>query len=186
MQGYGSDNATNTEQVETRSATVDTAVVKKFYFNGCTKDFKMALAHTTLYSAGVEFSSRSEISGNTSAHSFSMRSDFIDAATTYASHITIVGNGVSKLDSASTSSPARFIIGYRDDNCGTSSNSATCNLGTAKSFCVKNAGTANTYALESTTTECLSLEAGFGAITPLVRSDIPKGFFDATASAFGL
>lgn len=113
MQGYGSDNATNTESVSTRGATVDTAAVKKFYYHGCTKDFKMAFAHTTLYSAGVEFSSRSEISGNTSAHSFSMRSDYIDADTTYATHITIVGTGVSKLTTASTGSPARFIMGDR-------------------------------------------------------------------------
>lgn len=185
MTGYGSKDQANSEQVSTRGTTVSSGGIKKFYYNGCSSDLKLAYAQSTKYSLGVEFSSRSEITGNSQAHSFTIRTDYIDADTTYANHITIYGTGVSKV-STSGADPVHFSMGYRSDNCGTSSNSATCTLGTAQNFCVKNAGTTNAYTLQTDSTKCSSIDSTFSAITPLVRSDLPSGYVEVNAAAFGL
>jgi len=185
LSGGSTDDEVNTEQVGVRGTTRDLVAISKFYYNGCSKDLKINFAHSTLYSAGVEFSSRSEISGNVDAHTFSVRANYIDADTSYANHITITGTGTSQLEAGATGS-AHFIMSYRSDNCGNSSDSSTCTPGTAKAFCVKNAGTSNSYELESDTAQCAGLESEYNALTPLDRSDIPAGYFDTSTSAFGL
>lgn len=186
MSGYSVDDQENTEQVEVRGTTIDLSAISKFYYNGCSKDLKLAFAHSSLYSAGVEFSSRSEILGNAADHTFSVRSNYIDADTSYANHITITGTGTSKLAEGATEAAVHFVMGYRSDNCGDSSDSSVCSEGTAKTFCVKNAGTSNNYALETDTAQCDDMLPDYSAITPLVRSDIPSGYFDTSAGAFGL
>lgn len=182
--GYGAQNQTNTEEVSTRGSTKDTSAVKRFYYNGCTKDLKLNFTHFSRYSGSMEFDSRSEITGNVGDHTFSLRSAYVDGDSSSANLITIVGTGVSKLSTAGGSA-AHFIMGYRSDSCSTAS-ASTCTAGTAQSFCVVNAGTSNSYSLETTTSECASLESAFGAITPLVRADLPTSYFTTTSTAFGL
>ncbi len=186
MSASSVDDEENTENVEERGSTRDLAVLQKFYYNGCSKDLQLAFAQSTLYSAGVEFSSRSEISGNVSTHTFSLRADYIDAAPSYADHITLAGTGTSQLDEGTTGSAAHFVMGYRSDNCGNSDDSSVCTTGTARTFCVKNEGSGNEYALESDTDQCTDLLSEYQSIMALERSDLPNGFFDTSTSVLGL
>jgi len=171
--------------VATRGSTIDLSTIRKFYYNGCTSELKMAYAGSSKYSAGVEFSSRTELSGNTADHSFTIRTQFIDTDTSYATHTTIIGTGKSK-KATSTDATVNFAMGYRTDNCGTSSNSTSCTLGTAVSFCAKNSGTTNTYALDTTTANCSTYNTTYSGVTALERSDLPNGYFAVTKAAFGL
>ncbi|HET8706062.1 MAG TPA: hypothetical protein VFM46_07150 [Pseudomonadales bacterium] len=184
MSGDSVLNEVNTEQTDVRGTTRSISALNKFYYNGCSKDLKISFAHSTLYAAGVEFSSRSEIIGNTDAHTFSVRANYIDADTSYANHITIVGTGTSKTTEGG--STAHFVMGYRSDDCGNNTNSYTCSPGTAKTFCVKNSGSSNNYELENNTAQCDGLSTEYQNITPLERTDIPSGFFDTTGPAFDL
>jgi hypothetical protein len=185
MTGYGRQDEANTEQVATRGSTVSISSIQKFYYNGCTTDLKLIYAQSTKYSAGVEFSSRTELSGNTTDHTFKIRTNYIDADTTYATHISIAGQGTSQ-KKASGDATVNFVMGYRTDNCGTSSNSSSCSLGTPLSFCVKNTGTTNSYTLDSTTSNCSSYTTEYTAITTLDRSDLPNGYFEVSTTSLGL
>lgn len=185
MNANAVDDIENTEQVDERGETVDIASVEKFYYNGCSKDLRLAFAQSTRYSAGVEFSSRSEITGNTTTHRFSLRSHYIDASPLFAQHITLVGTGNSQPGEAG-GAPAHFVMGYRADDCGDSSDSSTCTPGTAQTFCARNEGAANAYESESDSGQCASFLSEYQGITPLERSDLPSGYFDTSLSAFGL
>ncbi|MEK7690961.1 MAG: hypothetical protein AAB425_08060, partial [Bdellovibrionota bacterium] len=185
MTASSQNDAVNADQVATRGATVDGSSVQRLYFHGCSKDIKIAYAQSTKYVAGPEFSSRTEISGNADTSAFSMRSHFIDSDVNYASHTTIVGTGKSK-GTGTGSSAGRFIMGHRTDNCGTGANSTTCTLGTMSSYCAANTGTANTYAVETDTTLCADLTTAYEAITPLLMSDLPSGYFEVSKTTLGL
>lgn len=186
MDGYAGDDQENTEQVDQRGATVDIASLKKFYYNGCSQDLRLAFAHSTLYSAGIEFSSRSEITGNVATHSFSLRSHYIDASPSSAQHTTLVGTGISQRDETSSDDAAHFVMGYRADNCGDSGDSSVCTAGTPQTFCARNEGGANAYEQEVDSSQCAAILGAYQGIIPLERTDLPAGYFDASTAAFGL
>ena len=188
VSGYSSKDQANTSDAS-RGATVSVGGVKKFYYNGCTSDLKLVYAQSTKYSGGMEFSSRAEISGNTSDHTFKIRTNYVDGdpAQTNFSHISIGGMGTSQKKSA-TDTDVNFVMAYRGDACPYASGVVgTCTASNpAKSFCAKNAGTGHAYAVDATVADCASYSAEFTAITTLEYSDLPHGYFEVSAATLGL
>jgi hypothetical protein len=188
MDGYSADDQATQAQDAGYGATQDLGAIARYYYNGCTKDFKIAFAHFGKYSGGAEFDSRAEISGNSQAGTFTIRSGFIDADATLAAAggynmNTFAGNGQSQLEEG-TSGTAHFLIGARLTSCPT----ASCNTPTDSNFCGKNTSTDRTgIAFESDGTQCSSLATVYNAIDPLdLAADYPRALFTTNLSDFGL
>ncbi len=187
MDGYSVDDGATSAQDVAYGATNDLSISKKFYYNGCTKDFKLNFAHYGKYSGGSEFSSRFEVNGNSDAKTFKMRSQFIDGSGTgNNTHTTFAGMGTSK---GTSSAPVYFPIGYRVDTC--TGISHTCPAGTsiaATSFCAGNAGTTNSYTATAGTSCLAATRTEYEAIVFLeAATDLPSGYFVAgTTASYGL
>ncbi len=198
--GYGGDDVpTNTQDGNRYGTTSDNFSIGRYYFNGCTKDMKINLVWHTLYSGGAgaenpdqyRFSGRSELTGNETEKTFTIRTSFIDDSATVdatdSGGITVVlGHGKSrKKDTAD--STATFAIGYDKD--------MVCNLtGTCGSeaasggFCISNAGTEDSYVQDTSApaTTCASHVTGYDGLTELVWNDIPSTNVILNNAAFGL
>lgn len=167
------------------------SAIGRFYYNGCTQEFKILYAQQTLYSTGVEFASRSEISGDADAGTFTLRTGFIDvtdatmAAADGHTLAAILGTGQSQL-TAGGSGQANFIIGARTEDRATSGSAVTTN---DYNFCAKNTSEDRSgIAHDSTTANCSALTTAYGAMDPLDNetADYPRTAFTVSAAAFGL
>lgn len=210
MDGYGqNDGSTSSQDSANYGIGSDLFVVKKFYYNGCTGDLKLNFGHYGKYSgsqssrtvndatAGSEFSSRFEITGNVDTGTFTLRSQFIDGnGTSYQTHTTFAGSGTSR---GTTAAPAYFAMGYRSDSCtvGTHTCPTPGNSVAAIKFCAKTPGASGQYELDSSGTNCpAATTTAIGAVTLLESSDLPTSAMLTTAvptaggimgaSAFGL
>lgn len=148
--------------------------------------YKLFYAQSTIYSGGYEFSSRSELSGNAKDHSFEARIAYLDYSGSGgpSKFITALGNGISKKTSTSDAN-VNFIMGYSEQAC-----SATTYVCSSESsfgnFCVKNDGTDVSYGLDSTATNCTTLETTYKALVPLVNTDLSHAYVETGAAAVGL
>ena len=178
------DDQENTEQVETRGVTKDFASVQRFYYNGCSKDFKLFYNQTTAYVAGVEFSSRTELNGNVTDHTFSMRVAYIDMTTsTNGNFYSFIGEGKAK-KTAATDADTYFWVGHKEHTC---SASETCAAATGfGNYCLKNEGVSNTYSVASAASDCSDYATAYNAYTLLLNTDLSHAYFDTSTTALGL
>lgn len=191
----GAEDKANTSETATRGTSLDLASVKKFYYNGCSKELKVAYFQTTQYSGGPEFTSRTEFTGNADSRTFTLRSAFFDIGVNsdgsiYGTFASIAGTGTSK-KAATADSAVNFTMGYVTQNCtGTNYRTCTDAAPTAsgpQTFCVKNDTTAFGYELDTTTANCSALATDYAAIDTLeAATDLPYGYFATDAAAFGL
>ncbi len=178
----------NTEQVESRGATVDRASVLQIEYNACSKDFKINAASHTRYELGVGFFPRTEIVGNAETSRFSIRVAYIDITdNTNTIFISSLGHGRSRKVGDTN---GRFLIGYNRDFAGDNTSPVTFS-GEGKNFCVKNEEAARTGIALDTENTCdsdASLVDAYLALSLILdtEGEMPRSLFAVTAAALGI
>ncbi len=164
----------NTEMVEERGDTRTLSTAFKVFYDGCATTFKLVYAQATIYSAGVEFTSRSELTGNATTHEFQLRTLKRDVTLSpeeelSAGYFTAEAHGKSQSESDTSE---YFIISYRvfDSEADTVPEPD-------KRFCIAVSGT--DYDYTPVDSGCESYEEAFTAITPLTISEVPTAAFAA-------
>ncbi len=184
--GYSSTTA-NTLDVPDLGASQTFDSISKLKYDGCTKDLQIILAEYNPYSAGVEVTSRTEITGNTDARTFSLRGETkwvatsTEAASNSFAYTSVLGTGKVQMLPTDTT-PSHFIIGFGVYNCP----NATCAIQLKENFCLANSSTGFSYAYETDSTQCNAYTADYLGLTPLDDSAMPHQSFSTFASDFGL